>query len=103
MDALAKLGLRVLALASKEYAERNHDGVEIDRNAVESNLIFHGLIGLYDPPWPESAPSVRSCHEAGIEVHMLTGDHPGTARVIAAQVGILPSRRISWGKRWQAP
>ncbi|KYG46167.1 hypothetical protein M433DRAFT_143215 [Acidomyces richmondensis BFW] len=85
MDALAKLGLRVLALASKEYAERYHDGVEIDRNAVESNLIFHGLIGLYDPPRPESAPSVRSCHEAGIEVHMLTGDHPGTARVIAAQ------------------
>jgi len=98
MDALTKLGLRVLAFASKEYTEPYQDGVEIERAAVEDNLIFHGLIGLYDPPRPESAPSVRSCHEAGIEVHMLTGDHPGTASAIAAQVGILPSNMDSLGK-----
>merc|ERR1712169_119328 len=35
---------------------------------------------------------VRSCHEAGISVHMLTGDHPETAKAIAIEVGILPSR-----------
>lgn len=91
MEGLAKLGLRVLALASKPYGETYQECVEIDRNTIESNLIFRGLIGLYDPPRPESAPSVRQCHEAGIEVHMLTGDHPGTARAIAGQVGILPS------------
>ena len=92
MEGLAKLGLRVLALASRTYNEKYEEGVEIDRNAVENNLVFRGLIGLYDPPRPESAPSVRQCHEAGIEVHMLTGDHPGTARAIAAQVGILPAK-----------
>lgn len=92
MEGLAKLGLRVLALASRQYNEGYQDGVEIDRTNVESNLTFRGLIGLYDPPRPESAPSVRQCHEAGIEVHMLTGDHPGTARAIAGQVGILPSK-----------
>ncbi len=92
MEGLAKLGLRVLALASREYADTYEEGVEIDRNVVENNLTFRGLIGLYDPPRPESAASVKQCHEAGIEVHMLTGDHPGTARAIAAQVGIVPSK-----------
>ncbi|EWC43895.1 hypothetical protein DRE_01247 [Drechslerella stenobrocha 248] len=92
MESLASLGLRVLALASREYTEDIPKGVDIDRNAVECNLTFRGLIGLYDPPRPESAPAVKKCHKAGIQVHMLTGDHPGTARAIALEVGILPSR-----------
>jgi Na+-exporting ATPase len=99
MEALAGLGLRVLALASKEYHGQVQKGAEVDRASVESELVFRGLIGLYDPPRPESAPAVRQCHEAGIEVHMLTGDHPETAKAIAIEVGILPSadrmRRIS--------
>ncbi|KAK5173731.1 P-type ATPase [Saxophila tyrrhenica] len=92
MEGLAKLGLRVLALASRGYNEKYEEGVEIDRNTIEHELSFRGLIGLYDPPRPESATSVKQCHQAGIEVHMLTGDHPGTARAIAGQVGILPSK-----------
>jgi Na+-exporting ATPase len=92
MEALAVLGLRVLALASRPFVE----DVDLDskeepnRNDIETGLVFRGLIGLYDPPRPESAPSVRQCHEAGISVHMLTGDHPATARAIAIEVGILP-------------
>ncbi|KAK3723572.1 P-type ATPase [Vermiconidia calcicola] len=92
MEGLAKLGLRVLALASRGYTGPYTEGVDIERNTIEEELTFNGLIGLFDPPRQESAPSVKQCHEAGIEVHMLTGDHPGTARAIAAQVGILPSK-----------
>ncbi|KAL1589593.1 hypothetical protein WHR41_01706 [Cladosporium halotolerans] len=92
MEAIAKLGLRCLALASRRYDEPYKEGEEVDRHVIENDLCFRGLIGLYDPPRPESAPSVRQCHEAGIAVHMLTGDHPGTARAIAAQVGILPAK-----------
>ncbi|KAF1844346.1 potassium/sodium eff [Cucurbitaria berberidis CBS 394.84] len=99
MEALAGLGLRVLALASKQYVGKVEKGADVDRASVESDLVFRGLIGLYDPPRPESAPAVRQCHEAGIEVHMLTGDHPETAKAIATEVGILPSpdrmKRIS--------
>jgi Na+-exporting ATPase len=91
MQALASLGLRVLALASKKYTGKAEKGGEVDRKSVESDLVFRGLIGLYDPPRPESAVAVRQCHEAGIEVHMLTGDHPETAKAIAIEVGILPS------------
>lgn len=90
MEALAKQGLRVLALASKEYIASDTKATPTDRLAIEKNLTFRGLIGLYDPPRPESAGAVAACHQAGIAVHMLTGDHPGTARAIALQVGILP-------------
>ncbi len=47
MEGLAKLGLRVLALASKPYNERYEEGVEIDRGIIENDLTFRGLIGLY--------------------------------------------------------
>ncbi|KAK8087603.1 hypothetical protein PG997_002564 [Apiospora hydei] len=110
MEVFAGMGLRVLALASrpsddkdasvrrsggggeKGEGEGDNGGDEIDRATVERDLVFRGLVGLYDPPRAESAPAVRSCHEAGISVHMLTGDHPETAKAIAIEVGILPSK-----------
>lgn len=100
MEALAGLGLRVLALASKEFTGEIHPSgaSEMNRNEVENQLEFRGLIGLYDPPRPESARSVRQCHRAGINVHMLTGDHPGTAQAIAVEVGIVPARLQQFGK-----
>lgn len=96
MEALASQGLRVLALAHKineaAVAEPNFaDGASPPRDAFERDLVFRGLVGIYDPPRPESAPSVRAFHAAGIVVHMLTGDHPQTARAIARDVGILPA------------
>ncbi|KAH8729776.1 hypothetical protein BGZ61DRAFT_504555 [Ilyonectria robusta] len=96
MEALASQGLRVLALAHK-VNERVVPETEFagdmtpNRVGFEQNLVFRGLIGIYDPPRPESLPSVRACQGAGIVVHMLTGDHPETARAIAVDVGILPS------------
>ncbi|OAQ60911.2 calcium-transporting ATPase 3 [Pochonia chlamydosporia 170] len=93
MEALARLGLRVLALASRTDIPHVKDNeADLERGTFEQDLTFRGLIGLYDPPRPESAPSVRKCHAAGISVHMLTGDHPETARAIALEVGILPTR-----------
>ncbi|KAG7141282.1 Sodium transport ATPase 5 like protein [Verticillium longisporum] len=96
MEALARRGLRVLALASKSpvraVTEKEASSGNLKRDEFEDDLIFRGLVGIYDPPRPESRPSVFKCHQAGIGVHMLTGDHPETARAIAGEVGILPSR-----------
>ncbi|KAI5922979.1 hypothetical protein F4810DRAFT_720625 [Camillea tinctor] len=92
MEAMAGMGLRVLALASKKFTDPIKRDDEVERASVECDLTFQGLIGLYDPPRPESASAVRSCHTAGIAVHMLTGDHPETAKAIALEVGILPSK-----------
>ncbi|KAL6450438.1 ENA5 Sodium transport ATPase 5 [Candida maltosa Xu316] len=86
MTALSSQGLRVLAFATKELGKADIT----DREQVESHLTFQGLIGIYDPPREETAGSVKLCHQAGINVHMLTGDHPGTAKAIAQEVGILP-------------
>lgn len=91
MESLASLGLRVLALASKTYDGPTGTSDE-EREQVETALTFRGLIGLFDPPRPESKGAVKACHQAGISVHMLTGDHPGTALAIAKQIGIVPDR-----------
>jgi len=91
MEALAEQGLRVLALAHRAVSDSEAaQGESLERAKVESDMTFLGLAGIYDPPRPESRSAVRACHEASIEVHMLTGDHPGTARAIAEQVEILP-------------
>lgn len=91
MEELAKLGLRVLALANKPYTEETMlEDLDPNREETEKDLCFLGLIGLYDPPRPETAGAIQSCYRAGIAVHMVTGDHPGTAKAIAQQVGILP-------------
>ncbi|KAJ5161025.1 ATPase P-type K/Mg/Cd/Cu/Zn/Na/Ca/Na/H-transporter [Penicillium capsulatum] len=93
MEELAKLGLRVLALAHRPYTEQSRllEDSDLERDDVEKDLCFLGLIGLYDPPRPETAGSIQACYQAGIVVHMVTGDHPGTAKAIAQQVGILPA------------
>lgn len=91
MEAIASRGLRVLALASRELTDSEASlGDEIDREQVEAKMTLLGLVGLYDPPRQESAGAVKLCHEAGITVHMLTGDHLATARAIAKQIGIVP-------------
>ena len=61
----------------------------MERQHVENEMTLLGLIGISDPPRPESAGSVQSCHRAGIIVHMLTGDHIATATAIAKEVGII--------------
>ena len=95
MEALASQGLRVLALASRELSTKVNELKVPEREIVEGSLVFRGLVGLYDPPRPETAGAVTACHQSGVAVHMLTGDHPSTARAIALQVGILPSNMAS--------
>jgi P-type Na+/K+ transporter len=59
------------------------------RSDAEKGMTLLGVIGIYDPPRPESVQVVRACHRAGIIVHMLTGDHITTATAIATEVGIV--------------
>lgn len=99
MEALASQGLRVLALAHRKLTEAEKElDEELEREDVEANMTFLGLVGLYDPPRPETAGAVRKCKEAGITVRMLTGDHPGTAKAIAVDVGIVPRNTTRFSK-----
>ncbi len=91
-DALARRGLRVLALA-----EKPEPGDQIDRDVLESGLTFLGLVGLIDPPRPEAIAAVAECRAADIRVKMITGDHAGTAVAIAEQIGLENPHRVLTG------
>ena len=81
-ESLASAGHRVLALAYRETDSNQ----AID--ALE-NLVFLGLVGMIDPMRPEARDAIDRCRRGGIEVAMVTGDHPSTARAIASELGII--------------
>ncbi|TQV70799.1 cation-transporting P-type ATPase [Exilibacterium tricleocarpae] len=83
--AVADRGQRVLAIATKK-TRGDHQALVFDD--VEDNLTLLGLVGLIDPPREEAVAAVAQCRAAGIQVKMITGDHAGTARAIARQLGL---------------
>ena len=94
MNDFAGQGQRVLAIAAKtwegEFPQQHGSNVDEMRDMVEQNLSLIGLVGIYDPPRDETKDAIRECSQAGIKVHMLTGDHPATAKAIAKEIGIIP-------------
>jgi magnesium-transporting ATPase (P-type) len=83
--AMAAEGLRVLAMAFRPAAEAG-----LDERLLSDGLVFAGLQGMEDPVRPEAVEAVRSAHEAGIRVLMLTGDHLDTALAVGRQLGLDP-------------
>ena len=85
-ETLAEQGMRVLALAYRPLPPSWQQS-----EALEEGLILAGLAGLEDPPRPEVPEAIITCHQAGIKVIMVTGDHPSTARAIAREIGLVRS------------
>ncbi len=85
VDDFAGQGLRVLAVAERPFGD---DGVPERREQAERDLVLLGLVAMIDPPRPEVADAVARCHEAGIRIVVITGDHPLTATAIAHKIGI---------------
>jgi magnesium-transporting ATPase (P-type) len=85
VDRLSALGLRVLAVARRSLVGTPPAAAE----RAETDLDLLGLVGLEDPPRPGVRDAVRACRSAGIRIALVTGDHPGTARAIAVEVGII--------------
>ncbi len=84
-EELAARGYRVLALARRTLDEVP---APLTADVVETELELLGLVGLIDPPRDEVPQAIADCQSAGITPVMITGDHPGTARAIAARLGI---------------
>ena len=85
-DDFAKDALRVIAVGYKTYDELPEN---LTAEELEKDLILAGLVGMIDPPRPESKAAVAAAKRAGIRTVMITGDHIVTASAIARELGIL--------------
>lgn len=82
ISAMAQAGQRLLGFGYHRLATME------EKTGLEQNLVFVGVVGFLDPPRPEVKSAISQCQGAGIKIVMITGDHPATAKAVAAQVGI---------------
>jgi Ca2+-transporting ATPase len=78
-ETLASRGYRVLALAQREV--EGHDALH-----QTDEMCFLGMVAMIDPVRPEAKDAIARCRDGGIDVAMITGDHPSTARAIALEL-----------------
>jgi Ca2+-transporting ATPase len=90
-QALASKGIRVLAVAGARWPAGSGVPTEVDAQPPD----WQGLVGFVDPLRPSVPAAIAACHQAGVRVVMITGDHPATAAAIAAQAGIHGERTIT--------
>ena len=89
-DQMAGSGERVMVVAEKvldpaEFQARQAGG---DLISLVEDLTLLAMVGIVDPPRPEAKAAIAECHDAGIQVRMITGDHATTAGAIAHELGI---------------
>jgi len=87
MTELAGAGYRVVAVACREQPEVVP--VETGQDELEHDLVLAGFLGIEDPIRPEVPAALERCRTAGIDVMMITGDHPDTALAVATRCGIV--------------
>ncbi len=88
-DDLARQGFRVLGVAA---CKGGNELLEQRAQELEQNLIFIGLVAMFDPPRPEVKEAIACCRTAGIKVTMVTGDYGLTAEAIARNIGLAEER-----------
>ncbi len=96
LELMATQGLRVLA-----FARCDHCSNAVQHHEVDGGLTFLGLQAMIDPPRPEAAASIAACYRAGIQVKMITGDHPVTALAIARQLAMKQTEQVMTGSELQ--
>ncbi|KAJ3019529.1 hypothetical protein HKX48_002006 [Thoreauomyces humboldtii] len=92
-EAWSRKGRRVIMIAKRRYISNypvgsNQFSDAVARNCME-DLTVIGLLGIMDPPRPETAKTVADCRRAGLRFFMVTGDFELTAAAIGRQVGIV--------------
>lgn len=83
-EKLARLGYRMIALCEKTISKKEHyDETDL------TNMSYLGMVAFIDPLRDDAKASLQECHEAGIKVIMMTGDHPLTAYSIGKELGMV--------------
>ena len=90
LNSLMEKGYRSLVVAEGLVPEGIND--DFDLKSVKPELTFLGITGFIDPLRPDVKNAVQTCKKAGIDVIMITGDHPKTALAIASELGIAYSK-----------
>lgn len=85
-DRFGQKALRVIAVGYRVFDE---EPTEITPEFLEHELTLIGLVGMIDPPRPESKDAIARAKKAGVRTVMITGDHVVTASAIARELGIL--------------
>ena len=99
IDAMARRGQRVLAIAVKSVWDDHRD---LKFSDLETGLTLMGMAGMIDPPREDAIQAVHQCQTAGIQVKMITGDHAVTAVAIGAQMGIGDGEKVLTGNEMEA-
>ncbi|MBN3457358.1 cation-translocating P-type ATPase [Mycobacterium sp. DSM 3803] len=107
VEKMARSGLRVIAVARRtltpEQVERAKADTDQFTELCAERLQLLGLMGLSDTPRPESAALLKSLQEQDIGVRLITGDHPVTARAIAAELGMpVSADEVMSAEEWVA-
>lgn len=89
LHAYQERAMRTLGFAY-QIVEDN-DKVIIDGKLVANSLHFIGVAAIADPVRTDVPAAVRECINAGINVKIVTGDTPGTAKEIGRQIGLWSS------------
>jgi Ca2+-transporting ATPase len=86
-DEIANRGERVMVVAQRDL---DPGVVRAGGNLIDqvNELTLLAMVGIVDPPRPEARTAIAECHDAGIRVRMITGDHASTAAAIAGELGI---------------
>jgi Ca2+-transporting ATPase len=80
--------MRTLGFAYQIIEEADKTFFIDGRLSKDADLTFIGIVAISDPVRTDVPAAVQSCLQAGIDVKIVTGDTPGTAREIARRIGI---------------
>ena len=82
-------GMRTLGFAYMEVTDEKD--IILKDSVKADNLTFLGIAAISDPVRDEVHHALTECTEAGINIKIVTGDTPATAKEIARQVGLVNS------------
>jgi magnesium-transporting ATPase (P-type) len=93
LEVLSSEGLRVIAVAKREIAVESPDDSDRDQATAVlddlNQLTFCGFLAFEDPLRSGSDAVLADLARAGVQVVMVTGDHPNTAASVARKCGLL--------------
>ncbi|MFN5847149.1 MAG: cation-translocating P-type ATPase [Chitinophagales bacterium] len=94
---LAEKGYRIIAAAKSNWKSD-----ELPEKQSDFSFQFYGIVAFEDPIRPEVPQAIKECYESGINVIMITGDYPATAKSIANQIGLKHDQNVLTGAELQS-